>query len=513
MEYRFPSLDLLDEYPQEKHLATDEEVTRNCDEICSFLSQSRIEKAEIKVAKGPVASMYKITLKNADARTTETIAEDLRWSRVGASARVTASKGGINMEIPNRNPSKISLKDIIGSEDFLYNDYELPVAAGVDIAGKARVIDLATAKHILIGGSTGQGKTTFLHTVIASLLYAKRPDELKFVLIDPKMVEFNAYAKLAESYLAMLQPNMPHPIITDAKEGETILLALLKEMNNRYELMDKAAAADIKSYNNKFMSGDLKEADGHRRLPYIVVIIDEYSDYIYHNDRNIMTSIMNLAQKGCDAGIHLIMASKMPESYAINRLVQSGFATRIAFRVVIQVDSRAIIGTNGAEMLVGNGDMLYKSGQSVERLHGAFISDPEISRIVDYVSSGGIHSRYMLAPETIMPETIMPAKQMIKRDPMFDEAAKLVAKKKFCNPALLQNGLAVGYNRACNIIEQLEDARIVNADTPRRKEKPVAKSAGCQNHRRLPRRRYIVSQLKNENSGTDITEAQHIAPE
>ena len=449
-EYRLPSLDLLNDYPQDKHLASDEEVNLNCDGMRTFLMQYRIDKTKINVAKGPVVSMYKVALGNIGVRETETIAEDLRWSRVGASARITAAKGMINIEIPNRNPSKIPLKDIIDSEDFQGSDYELPVAVGVDIAGIPRVIDLADAGHILIGGSTGQGKTMFLHTVIASLLYAKRPDELKFVLIDPKMVEFGAYAKLAGTYLPEIQANgrpndMPHPIFNSPEQVEAALASLCEEMNHRYELMGKAAVGDIKSYNNV----------SHERLPYIVVIIDEYSDYIY-DGRNILNLAQNLAQKGCDAGIHLIMATQRPVRYSINRLVNAGFATRIAFRVMMQVDSRAILGSAGAETLIGSGDMLYKSGQSVERLHGAFISNHEISRIVDYVSSAGIHSRYELAPGDAMP-----AKRMAKRDPMFDEAAKLVAKKQSCTPAILQKGLAVGYNRACNIIEQLEDAGIV----------------------------------------------------
>lgn len=450
--YSLPSLELLDDYPQEKILATDEEVTRHCDAIRLFMRQHLIENAEISVAKGPVATMYKIALKNTGILKIKHIAEDLRWSHIGASARITVAKGVINMEMPNRNPSKIPLKDIIDSEDFQGSDYELPVAVGTGITGTPRVIDLADAGHILIGGSTGQGKTMFLHTVIASLLYAKRPDELKFVLIDPKMVEFNTYAKLADSYLAGFQAtggqhDTPHSIISNPGQVEAALASLCNEMNHRYELMDRVSACDIKSYNTR----------SHSRLPHIVAIIDEYSGYIYHNGRGIMTSTMNLAQKGGAAGIHLIIASQRSETYVMNRLAQSGFSTKIAFRVVMQVDSRAILGTAGAETLVGNGDMLYKSRQSaVERLHGAFISDPEISRLVDYVSSAGIHSRYELAPGDAMP-----AKRMAKRDPMFDEAAKLVAKKQSCTPAILQKGLAVGYNRACNIIEQLEDAGIV----------------------------------------------------
>ena len=448
--YSLPSLELLDDYPQEKILATDEEVTRHCDAIRLFMRQHLIENAEISVAKGPVATMYKIALKNTGILKIKHIAEDLRWSHIGASARITVAKGVINMEMPNRNPSKIPFRKIVGCDEFRNSDYELPVAVGTGITGTPRVIDLADAGHILIGGSTGQGKTMFLHTVIASLLYAKRPDELKFVLIDPKMVEFNTYAKLAGTYLPEIQANgrpndMPHPIFNSPEQVEAALASLCEEMNHRYELMGKAAVGDIKSYNNV----------SHERLPYIVVIIDEYSDYIY-DGRNILNLAQNLAQKGCDAGIHLIMATQRPVRYSINRLVNAGFATRIAFRVMMQVDSRAILGSAGAETLIGSGDMLYKSGQSVERLHGAFISDHEISRIVDYVSSGGIHSRYELAPGDAMP-----AKRMAKRDPMFDEAAKLVAKKQSCTPAILQKGLAVGYNRACNIIEQLEDAGIV----------------------------------------------------
>lgn len=497
-EYRLPSLDLLNNYSHAKHLATDEEVTRNCDGIRSFLLQNRIENTVINVTKGPVASMYKIALRNVGVRETETIAEDLRWSHIGANARITAVKGMINMEKPNRNSSKIPMRDVIGSADFPNNDYELPVAVGTDITGTPRVIDLADAGHILIGGSTGQGKTMFMHTVIASLLYAKRPDELKFVLIDPKMVEFGTYAKLAESYLVEFQATggqcgLPHSIISNPRQVEAALASLCNEMNHRYALMGRTSTCDIRSYNSL----------SHSRLPHIVVIIDEYYDYIYNNGRNIMTLIMSLAQKGGAAGIHLIMASQRPVTYVINRLAQSGFSTKIAFRVVMQVDSRAILGTDGAEMLVGNGDMLYKSGKSVERLHGAFISDPEISRLVDYVSSADIPSRYVLAHGAAMP-----AKRETKRDPMFDEAAKLVAKKQSCTPAILQMGLAVGYNRACNIIAQLDDAGIVNVGAQRRQESRLSGNAGCQSHM-LPRRRPVASQQAGETPDPDVQAAQH----
>ena len=463
VEYVFPGIDLLDNYSEEKPDASDEEVKQNCDEIRTLLLKHRLEKVEIDVIKGSVVTMYKILLGKIGIHKINFIAEDLQWCDWGA--RVTVTKGIINMEIPNRNPSKILLKDILGSEDFLNTEYELPIAVGTDITGKAKVVDLANAPHILVGGAAGQGKTVFLNTVITSLLYAKRPDELKFVLIHSGNFEYAAYSKLSNSYLTELQLDekqneISSPILNQPKQVKAMLLSLCKEMNNRYTLMSKVSVDNIKSYNKRCTDECLNTDKSPELLPYMVVIIDEYADFISSiYSHNIMTSIISLAQKGCAVGIHMIIATKQTKQTVITELVKACFPTKIAFKVPMRVDSQTILDTSGAQALIGNGDMLYLSRGNIERIQGGYVNISKISQVVNFISSQNVISDYKLALETVVPD------RNYTRDSMFDEAVKLVSPKQFCTPATLQKGLVVGYNRACNILIEMEEAGIVGAET------------------------------------------------
>ena len=446
VEYIFPELELLDDYSEEKHEVSDEEVRRNSDEIRTILSQHKLEAAKIEVVQGPMLTQYKLLSGKIGVRKAKSVAENLYSDFSDWRIRVTAEKGMISMEIPNKNPSKISLKDILGSNDFQNTSYELPVAIGTNIAGKAKVINLADAKHIHVGGATGQDKTVFLNTVITSLLYAKRPDELKFVFIAPKN-KYSIYSGLSKSYLVELQSDekqdgVLNPIIDDSTQAEVVLQSLCKEMENRYMLMKEAFISDIKSYNKS-----------HRLLPYIVVIIDEYADLVY--SKSCMASITDLIQKGHVVGIHMIIATKRPTSFVTTKLIRTCFPTKIAFRVGTVVDSNDIIGAPGAEKLMGKGDMFYQSGFDTERVQGAYVDVFEIIRVVNSILSKKCDYNYKL---------ILKARTY-KRDPMFDEAVKLISKRHFCTPATLQKGLAVGYYRACRILVQMEDAGIVGTVT------------------------------------------------
>ena len=389
----------------------------------------------------------------------------------------------VGIEVANDRQSTVPLKAMLSDETFLDSKAELPVAMGVDIFNKVKVFDLADAPHLLIAGASNQGKTVGINAIITSLLYAKHPSELKFVLIDPKMVEFTRYSKLIRHYLAVLPDTADekaepgNAIVTQPKQAEDILSALCVEMDERNQLISQAEVRNIKEYNSKYRDGLLRPDDGHHFLPYIVVVIDEYADLTIPWGislkskgiaKNIMSAIIRLAQKGRAAGIHIIIATQRPSDDIITGLIKANFPTRIAFRVSTRVDSSTIIDSPGAERLTGKGDMLYCTRAEMERMQCAYITLDEISKIVDFIAAQteSAEGPYILPkPHNETSEdkkkTSTPVTEF---DPLFEEVAEYVVKRAEVSVSDLQRKFAVGYLRGCRIMEQLESVGIVNPE-------------------------------------------------
>ena len=387
----------------------------------------------------------------------------------------------VGIEVANGHQSVVPLKVMLADDAFIGSKAELPVAMGIDIFNKVKVFDLADAPHLLIAGASNQGKTVGINAIITSLLYAKHPSELKFVLIDPKMVEFTRYSKLLKHYLALMpdasdgQEEMDNAIVKQPKQAEEILQSLCIEMDERNQLISQADVRNIKEYNRKYRDGFLRPEDGHHFLPYIVVVIDEYADLTIpwgmgiksKIASNIMASIIRLAQKGRAAGIHAIIATQRPSDDVITGLIKANFPTRIAFRVSTRIDSVTILDSPGAELLIGNGDMLYSSGREMERMQCAYITLDEISKIVDFIAAQteSAEGPYILPKPN--DETSEDAKKasvpVTGFDPLFEEVAEYVVKRAEVSVSDLQRKFAVGYLRGCRIMEQLESVGIVTS--------------------------------------------------
>ena len=389
----------------------------------------------------------------------------------------------VGIEVENDRPSIVPLKAILSDKTFLDSKAELPVAMGVDIFNKVKVFDLADAPHLLIAGASNQGKTVGINAIITSLLYAKHPSELKFVLIDPKMVEFTLYSKLLKHYLAVMpdasdgQEETGNAIVKQPKQAEEILQSLCIEMDERYRLLNSAETGNIKEYNAKYKTGLLRPEDGHHFLPYIVVVIDEYADLIKAGQMgvktksmatSIMASIIRLAQKGRAAGIHVIIATQRPSADVITGLIKANFTTRIAFKVSTRADSFTILDSPGAEHLIGKGDMLYSVGKEMERMQCAYITLDEISRIVDFIAAQteSAEGPYILPKphDEASEDEKKTSTPVAEFDPLFEEVAEYVVKRAEVSVSDLQRKFAVGYLRGCRIMEQLESVGIVNPE-------------------------------------------------
>ena len=389
----------------------------------------------------------------------------------------------VGIEVANDHQAVVPLKVMLADDAFIGSKAELPVAMGVDIFNKVKVFDLADAPHLLIAGASNQGKTVGINAIITSLLYAKYPSELKFVLIDPKMVEFTRYSKLLKHYLAVMpdasdgQEEMDNAIVKQPKQAEEILQSLCIEMDERYRLLNSAETGNIKEYNAKYKTGLLRPDDGHHFLPYIVVVIDEYADLTIPWGislkskgiaKNIMSAIIRLAQKGRAAGIHIIIATQRPSDDVITGLIKTNFPTRIAFRVSTRTDSITILNSPGAEHLNGKGDMLYSVGKEMERMQCAYITLDEISKIVDFIAAQteSAEGPYILPkPHNEANEDEKKASVPVTEfDPLFEEVAEYVVKRAEVSVSDLQRKFAVGYLRGCRIMEQLESVGIVNPE-------------------------------------------------
>ena len=390
--------------------------------------------------------------------------DDIALSLAALGIRIIApipGKGTIGIEVPNKNATIVSMRSVITSSKFQKAEMQLPIAFGKTISNETFVVDLAKMPHLLMAGATGQGKSVGLNAVLTSLLYKKHPAEVKFVLIDPKKVELTLFNKIERHFLAKL-PDSEDAIITDNTKVIHTLNSLCIEMDNRYELLKLALVRNIKEYNTKFKARKLNPNDGHMFLPYIVLVIDEFADLIMTAGKEVETPIARLAQLARAIGIHLIIATQRPSVNVITGIIKANFPARIAFRVTSKIDSRTILDTQGADQLIGRGDMLYTQGNDVTRIQCAFVDTPEVAKIVDYIGSQRAYASAHMLPEYVGEESGTSLDYDISdRDALFREAAEVIVIAQQGSASLIQRKLKLGYNRAGRIIDQLEAAGIV----------------------------------------------------
>ncbi len=466
-DFKLPPLDLLNDYGDGNSVIDREELEANKKRIVDTLANYSIEIEKIKATIGPTVTLYEI-VPAAGVRISKikNLQDDIALSLAALGIRIIApipGKGTVGIEVPNKKPQTVSMRSIIGSEKFQKSGFALPFGIGKTISNESYVADLAKMPHILMAGATGQGKSVGLNAIIASLLYSKHPAELKFILVDPKKVELSLYRKIERHYLAKL-PDSEDAIITDVRKVVRTLNSLCIEMDNRYELMKDAGVRNIKEYNEKFVSRRLNPNDGHRFMPYIVLVVDEFADLIMTAGREVEGPIARLAQLARAIGIHLIIATQRPSVKIITGTIKANFPARIAFRVISRVDSATILDSNGAEQLVGRGDMLMSTGQDLVRLQCPFIDTPEVESICEYIGAQrGYEDAYLLpdCPDEQEEGGSKEAMDPNERDPLFEEAARIVVQTQQGSTSMLQRKLKLGYNRAGRIIDQLEKAGIV----------------------------------------------------
>lgn len=463
--YKFPTIDLLKEYSTGGITINQEELEENKNKIVDTLRNYKIEIAQIKATVGPSVTLYEI-VPEAGIRISKikSLEDDIALSLSALGIRIIApipGKGTIGIEVPNKTPTMVSMKSVIGSAKFQEAEMELPIALGKTISNETFVVDLAKMPHLLMAGATGQGKSVGLNAVLTSLLYKKHPAEVKFVLVDPKKVELTLFNKIERHYLAKL-PDTEDAIITDNAKVVNTLNSLCVEMDNRYSLLKDAMVRNIKEYNDKFKSRKLNPENGHRFLPYIILVVDEFADLIMTAGKEVEVPIARLAQLARAIGIHLIIATQRPSVNVITGLIKANFPARIAFRVTSKIDSRTILDTQGADQLIGRGDMLYTNGNDVVRVQCAFIDTPEVEKITDFIGSQKAYATAYLLPEFIGEENgINLDIDISERDTLFREAAEIIVNAQQGSASLLQRKLKLGYNRAGRLIDQLEAAGIV----------------------------------------------------
>ncbi len=463
--YKFPELNLLRDYNNENINIDKAELENNKNKIVETLNNYKIGIASIKATIGPTVTLYEI-VPNAGVRISKikNLEDDIALSLAALGIRIIApipGKGTIGIEVPNKKPSVVSMKSVLSSKKFQNTKMELPIALGKTISNETYVVDLAKMPHLLMAGATGQGKSVGLNAVLASLLYKKHPAEVKFVLVDPKKVELTLFNKIERHYLAKL-PDTEESIITDTMAVINTLNSLCIEMDNRYDLLKNAFVRNIKEYNTKFRARKLNPENGHRFLPYIILVIDEFADLIMTAGKEIETPIARLAQLARAIGIHLIVATQRPSVNVITGIIKANFPTRVAFRVTSKIDSRTILDFQGADQLIGKGDMLISTGNELTRLQCAFIDTPEVENLTDFIGSQRAYSSAHILPEYIGEESGTSVEvDIADRDKLFEEAAHLIVNSQQGSASLLQRKLKLGYNRAGRIIDQLEAANIV----------------------------------------------------
>lgn len=463
--FKFPPLDLLNEYDAAKAGVTQEELNQNKDKIVATLVNFKIGIQSIKATIGPTVTLYEI-VPDAGIKISriKNLEDDIALSLSALGIRIIApipGKGTIGIEVPNKNREMVSIRSMLATQTFAKTDKELPVALGKTISNESLVIDLAKMPHLLVAGATGQGKSVGLNVILTSLIYKRHPSQLKFVLVDPKKVEMSLYSKLERHYLAKL-PNAEEAIITDTRKVVHTLNSLCIEMENRYEILKDAGARNLKEYNAKFISRKLNPKEGHRFLPYIVLVIDELADLMMTAGKEVETPIARLAQLARAIGIHLVVATQRPSVNVITGVIKANFPARLSFRVTSKVDSRTILDTGGADQLVGQGDMLLSSGSDMIRLQCPFVDTAEIEKICEFIGAQrGYDSAYLLPEYEGDDEGGAASVDLSERDALFEEAARLIVGHQQGSTSLIQRKLKLGYNRAGRLIDQLEAAGIV----------------------------------------------------
>ena len=463
--YKYPTIDLLKEYSTGGITINQEELEENKNKIVDTLRNYKIEIAQIKATVGPSVTLYEI-VPEAGIRISKikSLEDDIALSLSALGIRIIApipGKGTIGIEVPNKNPTMVSMKSVIGSAKFQEAEMELPIALGKTISNETFVVDLAKMPHLLMAGATGQGKSVGLNAVLTSLLYKKHPAEVKFVLVDPKKVELTLFNKIERHYLAKL-PDGGDAIITDNTKVINTLNSLCIEMDNRYSLLKDAMVRNIKEYNEKFRNRKLNPENGHRFLPYIVLVVDEFADLIMTAGKEVETPIARLAQLARAIGIHLIIATQRPSVNVITGMIKANFPARIAFRVTSKIDSRTILDSGGADQLIGRGDLLYTQGNEIVRVQCAFVDTPEVDKICDFIGSQKAYPEAYLLPEYVGEESgIKLDIDISERDSLFRDAAEVIVTAQQGSASLIQRKLKLGYNRAGRLIDQLEAAGIV----------------------------------------------------
>lgn len=463
--YKIPKVNLLNDYGSGKIEIDKSELEANKNRIVETLANYKIGIESISATIGPTITLYEI-VPEAGIRISKikNLEDDIALSLSALGIRIIApipGKGTIGIEVPNQNPATVSMKTVISSDKFQNSEMELPVAFGKTISNETFVADLSKMPHLLMAGATGQGKSVGLNAILASLVYKKHPAQVKFVLVDPKKVELTLFNKIERHFLAKL-PDSEEAIITDTKKVINTLNSLCIEMDQRYDLLQVAHCRNIVEYNKKFIARKLNPNDGHKYLPYIVLVIDEFADLIMTAGKEVETPIARLAQLARAIGIHLIVATQRPSVNVITGIIKANFPARVAFRVTSKIDSRTILDAGGADQLIGRGDMLISLGSELIRLQCAFIDTPEVEKITDYIGNQRAYPEAFLLPEYVGDaEGGSSSSDLDDRDSMFEEAAKVVVQHQSGSTSLIQRKLKLGYNRAGRIIDQLEAARIV----------------------------------------------------
>ena len=465
-KFQMPTLDLLRDYGNEEISINRDELEENKNKIVGLLKNFNVGIAEIKATVGPTVTLYEI-VPEAGIRVAaiKKLQDDIALNLSALGIRIIApmpGKGTIGIEVPRKNPTMVSMRSVIASAKFQNTDMDLPVVFGKTISNEIFMADLAKMPHLLMAGATGQGKSVGINAILTSLLYKKHPSELKFVMVDPKKVELSLYSKIERHYLAKL-PDGDDAIITDTHKVINTLNSLCVEMDQRYDLLKNAFCKNIKEYNKKFTERKLNPENGHRYLPYIVLVVDEFADLIMTAGKEVEIPIARLAQLARAIGIHLIVATQRPSVNVITGMIKANFPARAAFRVISSVDSRTILDSPGADQLIGKGDMLYFNGNEIMRLQCAFVDTPEVEKIAEFIGEQKGYASAFMLPEYSTEETTstVGAFDPNEKDVLFEDAARIIVSTQQGSTSMLQRQLKLGYNRAGRIMDQLEASGIV----------------------------------------------------
>ncbi len=465
--YQYPTLDLLEEHGSDKVKIDAEELERNKNQIIATLNNYQIEISKIKATIGPTVTLYEIVpAPGVRISKIKNLEDDIALSLAALGIRIIApipGKGTIGIEVPNAHKEIVSMRSLLASEKFQNSTADLPICLGKSISNEIYVADLAKMPHLLMAGATGQGKSVGINSVLVSLLYKKHPSQLKFILVDPKKVELSLYETLEKHFLAKL-PGEADAIITDTKKVVTTLNALCIEMDDRYNLLKKASCRNLKEYNHKFVNRQLNPQNGHKFLPYIVLVVDEFADLIMTAGKEVEMPIARLAQLARAIGIHLILATQRPSVNIITGTIKANFPARIAFKTTSKIDSRTILDTGGSEQLIGRGDMLLSAGSDMIRLQCGFVDTPEVERVRDFIAAQQGYATAFELPEYIDPNSKDSGDDFFadgERDDLFDDAARVIVQNQMGSTSLIQRRLKLGYNRAGRLMDQLQEAGIV----------------------------------------------------